>query len=118
MPISRHGVEVGAIGGLANLLIFQHFMPPVADVQATTQFNTSLEKNEREALVLGTIWTGILTALTRKAETFIIAGSILVAIDFAYKHANAVDPGTGKMASAGVEQQAYSLPDYETSGTG
>lgn len=119
MPVSRGAVEVGVIGAVGEFLIFNHFMPPVIDVRANQPMNSEIEKSERTGLIVGTVFLVLLTAYTQKVETFALAGGALVAIDFAYKHANAVHPSSGKMEAAGEEQSMYAVPDYdEDSGTG
>lgn len=119
MPVSRHAVEVGVLGGLGEALIFAHFMPSVADIRAEEPYNQDIEKAERTALLVGTGWLILLTAFTQKAETFAIAGAVLVGVDFAFKHANATYPGSGTMQPPGSssDMTLSPLPDY-TEGTG
>lgn len=121
MALSRSAVEVGVVGAVGEFLIFNHFMPPVIDVRANQPFNSEIEKSERTGLIVGTIFLALLVGFSPgKLETFAIAGGALAALDFAYKHANAVTPGSGKMESgSGGEQELYPMPDYESSeGTG
>lgn len=120
MPLSRSAVEVGVIGAVGEFLIFNHFMPPVIDVRANQPNDSEIEKSERTALVVGSGFLILLAAFTQKVETFAIVGGALVAIDFAYKHANAVHPSSGTMqGNTGAEQTLYSVPDYENEeGTG
>lgn len=120
MPVSKAAVEVGVIGAVGEFLIFNHFMPPVIDVRAQQPYNKEIEKSERTGLIVGTAFLVLLTAFTQKVETFAIVGGALVAIDYAYKHANAVHPVSGTMqGQMGEEQSLYSVPDYEASeGTG
>jgi hypothetical protein len=120
MPISKAAVEVGVIGAVGEFLIFNHFMPPVIDVRANQPNDSEIEKSERTALLVGTAFLVLLSAFTQKVETFAIVGGSLVAIDFAFKHANAVSPGEGKVIpSSGQEESLYSVPDYEQQeGTG
>jgi hypothetical protein len=120
MPMSKAAVEVGVIGAVGEFLIFNHFMPPVCDVRSQQPYDSELEKSERTGLIVGTAFLALLTAFTQKVETFAIVGGALVAIDYAYKHANAVHPSTGTMQGGmGEDQSLYSVPDYEQSeGTG
>jgi hypothetical protein len=112
--ISRHAVEVGVLAGLGNLIIFNHFVPPVADIREVDPYNSDIEKSERTALVVATAWTLIVSAFTKKVETFAIAGAVLVGVDFAFKHANAVYPSTGTMQApgGGVSPTLAPIPDY------
>jgi hypothetical protein len=114
MPINRHAVEVGVLAGVANLLIFQHFMPSVADVKASQQFNPLVESSERTALLLSIGTTAVVATFVRSWETFLVGGIVIVGIDFAYKHANAVHPDTGTMEPPGgtSDGSVHPLPDY------
>lgn len=117
MPINRHAVELGVLVGLGDTLIFMHFLPPVSDVRAATPFNSQVESSERTALLVTTAFTLLVSGFARSLETFMIAGAVVIAVDFTYKHANAVNPNTNKMVPAGQAgltggQPPYNLPDY------
>jgi hypothetical protein len=120
MSLSRTAVEIGVIGAVGEFLIFNHFMPPVIDVRANQPYDTEIEKSERTGLIVGAAFLALLTSFSPgRIETFAIVGGALVAIDFAYKHANAVHPATGGVQSEmGQEQNIYSVPDYTAEGTG
>lgn len=123
MPtINRHAVEVGVLVSFGNLLIFQHFMPSVTDIKASDQFNPLVESSERTALLVATGFTALVSGFVRSWDTFLIAGATIVAIDFAMKHANAVNPDTGTMAGPGGASMdttsIHPLPNYEDSATG
>ena len=104
-------ISVGV--GLADVLIFQHFVPSVADIRVGDKFNKDIEHAELEGLAVGTAFTILVSIMTGGLEPFIVGGAILVGLDFATKHANAVDPNTGKVASAeSTESTSYPMPDY------
>lgn len=117
MPINRHAVEVGILTGIGNLLIFQHFMPPVTDVRVTDQFNPFVESSERTALLASVAFSGIVAGAVRSWDTFMVAAVVIIAADFAYKHANAVHPDTNSMQGPGGQSMdtsaVHSLPNYE-----
>lgn len=122
MPINRHAVEVGVLTAVGNLLIFQHFLPPVTDVKVSDQFNPFVESSERTALLLATGFSAVVAGAVRSWDTFMIAGIAIVVIDFAYKHANAVNPDTGNMSASGggtMDTSAlHPLPNYEDTQAG
>src|ERR1700758_3794724 len=96
--LSKSAVEMGVVGAVGEFLIFNHFMPPVADVRANQPYNKELEKSERTGLIVGAGFLALLTGFSPgKLETFIIVGGSLLLIDYAYKHANAVHPASGTM---------------------
>jgi hypothetical protein len=120
MALSRSAVEIGVVGAVGEFLIFSHFMPPVIDVRANQPHDSEIEKSERTGLIVGATFLALLTGFSPgKIETFAIVGGALLAMDFAYKHANAVHPASGGMEKPAAEQELYSIPDYEQSeGTG
>ena len=121
MALSRTAIEIGALGAVGEFLIFNHFMPPVIDVRANQPCDTEIEKSERTALFVGAAFLALLTSFSPgRIETFAIVGGGLVAIDFAYKHANAVHPATHTIQNeSGADQSLYAIPDYEQAdGTG
>jgi hypothetical protein len=118
---NRHAVEVGILAGIGNLLIFNHFMPPVADIKLQDPLNPLIESSEREALIAAIVFTSAVSVAVRSWDTFLIAGAVLVGVDFAVKHANAVSPDTGKMAGPATASLAapagtadHPMPDYST----
>jgi hypothetical protein len=116
MAINRHAVELGVVVGLVDTVIFLHFLPPVSDVKAAEPFNQDIETSERTALMVTTAFTLLVAGFARSIETFMIAGAIIVGTDFAFKHANAVVPGTSKMSPANANSidqgTSHPLPDY------
>ena len=91
-------------------------MPPVADVKAAQPFNQDIETSERTALMVTTAFTLLVAGFGRSLETFMIGGAVVVGVDFAFKHANAVVPGTSKMAppiAQGMDVgSSHPMPDY------
>lgn len=114
MPVNRRAVEVGVLAGVGNLLIFQHFMPPVTDVKAADQFNPFAESSERTALLFAVGFSAAVATFVQSWETFLVAGIVIVGVDFAYKHAIAVHPATGTMKAPGQEDSGniHPMPDY------
>lgn len=115
MAMSRSAVEIGVIGAVGEFLIFNHFMPPVLDVRSNQPHDSEIEKAERTGLLVGAAFLALLVSFSPgRIETFAIVGGALVAVDFAFKHANAVHPASGTMQGMmGAEQSLYTLPDYE-----
>jgi len=118
MPVipNRHAVELGVLVGVGNLLIFQHFMPPVTDVKMGEQYEQTAERSERTALLVAIGFSAVAATFVRSWDTFLIAGVAIIGVDFAYKHAIAVHPATGTMNSPGGDSldmaNVHPLPDY------
>jgi hypothetical protein len=117
MPINRHAVEVGVLAGIGNLLIFQHFMPSVTDVRVSDQFNPFVESSERTALLASVAFNAIVAGAVRSWDTFMVGALVIIAVDYAYKHANAVHPDTNRMTGPGGQEMdtsaVHPLPSYE-----
>lgn len=117
MAEDRSGLMFGILVGVVDVMIWRHFVPPVSDIRTADAFNVDIEKAERTALLVGTGFTLVTAGLARSAEVFAIGGLILVALDFATKHANAVNPDTHTMqqvTGSQDESTTYPMPDYSS----
>ena len=109
------GIGYGIMVGIVDVLIWRHFVPTVADIRTAEPFNQDIEKAERTALLVGTGFTLVVAGFARSAEVFAIGGLVLVALDFATKHSNAVSPQTGKAAQQmPTESTSFPMPDYSS----
>jgi hypothetical protein len=119
---ARGGLATGVMVAIVDVLIWRHYVPNVCDVRTATPYNTDVEAAERMALTAGTIFTLIAALYARSMEVFAIGGLVLVALDFSTKYANAVNPDTGKLASAQAQTNdltdSFPMPDYATSDAG
>jgi hypothetical protein len=111
MPI-RNEMTVGILTGVVDALIWTHFMPSIADIKEVPQFNGNIESTERTALLICTGFTLLTAGFARSAKVFAIGGVVILGLDFATKHANTVNPQTGKMAQASDTSTSYPMPDY------
>jgi hypothetical protein len=120
LPDER-AVQLGVLVAIGNLLIFQHYLPPVVDERAGDQFDTAAEKAEREALFVSIAFSAVVAGYVRNWHTFVIAGLGIVIVDFAHKHANAINPFSqtmqvpGGTIPSGLDASGvHNLPDYQT----
>jgi hypothetical protein len=95
-----HKALIGVAVAVGNILVYSHFVPPIADVRIAEPMDSDVENAERKALIYTSAFTAMVALLTRSKEVFIIGGIVIVAEDFATKHANAVNPDTGKMTQS------------------
>ena len=120
MPrITAQGAAAGVFVAVGNLLIFQHFMgASVADVKHKSgPLDSDVEKMERQALYYSIGFTVLTSEIIGSVDTFLVAGTAIVMADFAYKHANAVNPHTGTMSSpngagGAIDGGGSPMPDY------
>lgn len=114
-------VTTGVLEAIGIYLIYNHSMPSVIDLRSAPAHDETAESTRHTAAIESAILIGAVFALTRDFNAFIIGGVALIAVDAKYKHANAVNPGTGKMDMSGSGQSvapqlssAYSLPAYDS----
>lgn len=112
----RSAMVPGVLVGIVDVLIWRHFVPSVADIRTAPALDGDIEAAERTALLVGTGFTLVVAGFARSAEVFAIGGLVMVALDFATKHANAVNPSTGKIEPATGTDTAtsYPMPDYQS----
>jgi hypothetical protein len=108
-----NGMVVGVMVGVVDVLIWKHFVgPSVSDIKTDFQaFDSNIESTERTALLVTSGFTLVCAGFARSAEVFAIGGMVILALDFATKHANAVNPGTGGMADPNMST-SYPMPSY------
>lgn len=112
-------VTTGVLEAIGIYLIYNHSLPGLHDVKSAPQHDDTLESTRRTAGIESAVLLGAVFALTRDFNALIIGGVSLLAVDSMYKHANAVNPGTGKADMSGGRQSisptlatSYALPDY------
>jgi len=119
MPANRSDaikILIGVAAAAAGILVYDRFVPSAADIRQAEPYDTDIETAERQGLFAATAIVLVSAGLAKSLEVFIIGGVAIVGIDFAIKHANAVNPSTGKMqgasAMSGVST-SYPMPDYQ-----
>ena len=96
MALSQESsILVGLAVGSSAWLAHQLGMPSISDIREVDANNLDIEKTERTAAwVSAGLITGV-ALVARDAGVFIIGGIMFVAINYWYKHANAVSPRSG-----------------------
>lgn len=90
------GTSVALIG--LDLAIYSTHLPSSADVRSTAPHNQAIDTARKSAT-----WTAIgvaaaLSLMTRDPNLFIFGGGAAVAMDWLYRHANAVHPMSGQVS--------------------
>lgn len=91
------GTVAGVISAAAVYLIYQNAMPSTTDLRTVAPHNTDADQARKTAAYESAALLGIVFAVTRNLDAFIIGGSAMFGIDLMYRHANAVHPATGKV---------------------
>ncbi len=79
--------------------VHQNITPNLADVRAAATGDGDVSSTERVATAIGLGLAGGVALLAQDATVFIIGGSMAVAMAWAYRHANTVNPDTGRVTA-------------------
>jgi hypothetical protein len=110
-------ITIGLAEAAAVYVIYQSALPTHADIRSADAHNTDIEASRKRAAWKAASILGLVFLITQDLNSFLIGGAALAGIDVMVKHANAVHPGTGKMAGPVAPQgseldTATPLPDY------
>ena len=116
-------VMVGLAEAAAVYVIYQSALPSHADVRSAPAHNTDVESARKAAAWKAAAVLGFVFLLTQDLNSFLIGGLALGGIDLMTKHANGINPATGKLAAGsgittpdqpGVTGNAvaFPLPEY------
>jgi len=112
------GVMVGLGTAIAVALIYNSQLPSGADIRAGNPNNSDIESARKAAAWKSAGLIGLVFLVTRDLNAFIISGATLTGVDYAAKHHNAINPGSGKLQSdstTAAPSNVYSMPDYSQS---
>jgi hypothetical protein len=115
-----HAVITGVLLGGASAVIYAKSLPPLIDIRMAPPNNDDVEAQRKHAaLTSAAIIIGV-SAITRDANVFIIAGAMFGLTDYLVKHANGTNPATGKLDTGNDglsivqgSPQYHPLPEYQ-----
>lgn len=110
-------VTTGLGEAAAILAIYMGALPSHADIRSADPHNTDVEATRKKAAWMSGALIGLVFVMTRDRNSALIGGAALAGVDFLVKHANGVQPGTGKLAGADQgppadNDTAFPLPSY------
>jgi hypothetical protein len=112
-------VTIGLAQAAVVFEIYQHYLPTHTDIRAADAHNSDVEAARKKAAWTSALFLGLVFFMTQDIDSATIGGAALAGIDLMTKHANAVNPNTGKMSTNTAPADnvgAFPLPDA-TSGT-
>lgn len=83
------GIALGT--GAIVWAVNQSTMPPLANVRNSPAGNVALQKSRRTATIMSGLFVGLVYWLTKDPVPVIVGGSVVVALDIAHRHADAVN---------------------------
>jgi len=117
-------VAIGLGEAALVYVIYQNALPPMVDIRTADPHDRDVEGSRKAAAWKSAIMIGVVWAFTRDTNALLIGGAAMAGMDLMVKHANGVNPSTGKLAGSGGDagvlsggmaadnDVAYPLPDY------
>jgi hypothetical protein len=96
----QESLATGAALAFGIIALYDHFMPNIADQKAAPANLNVLDKARFHATIVACAIVGGVSVLAKDPTIFVIGGTTVVALDFAHRHANAVNPATQQVAPA------------------
>jgi hypothetical protein len=118
-PQGSIGIALGT--GALVWATFSSTLPPIANVRATLPGNKALNSSRRTATAISAGIVGLVYWLTKDPIPVIVGGSLVVALDAAHRHADAVHPASQTVintAGYGPSDGAQSSGIKSSAGTG
>lgn len=112
MPLKPEAsLTVGLATGVLVYSIYQGAMPNVAEVRASAMEDDVIQGSERMATWTAAGTVAAVSLIAKDMTVFIIGGAAVVALAWWYRHADQVNPDTGKAAPRPARVDADMLTD-------
>lgn len=110
-------VMLGLANGAIILAIYNGTIPNITFIRTGDSHDDDVESTRKAAAWTSAAILGFMFLVTRDRNSFLIGGLVLAGTDMMVKHANGVNPGTGKLDSQhgqSITEDAniYPMPDY------
>jgi len=94
-------LPVALATGAIVYVTYDHMLPPAADCRVAGMNDSNLESCERQAAWVSAAIVGAVSLVAKDPNIFIVGGAMIVALSWLHRHANAVNPDTGKLGTGG-----------------
>jgi len=92
-------VMVSLATGAIVYAVYDGALPSIAETHATEAHNGSIESSRKKAVWTSAAVVGAMFLLTHDPNVFMVGGGAVILLDWMHRHANSVNPTTGKMVS-------------------
>lgn len=119
LPGVDSATTVGVLTAAGVYLIYNNALPSIADVRTAASHDDDVDTARKHAAIMSVVIIGGVFLISRDVNSYIISGAALVGLDLMYKHANAINPGTGRVDVLGSgdgipDNTLHPIPDYDT----
>lgn len=92
----------GVLTALGVYMIYTNSLPNITDIKMAQPDDRAVESARKHAAWKSAALIGVVFLVARDLNSYIISGTALVGIDLMHKHANQVNPTTGKVHDDGT----------------
>lgn len=92
-------VMVSLATGAIVIATYDQSLPSIAESHNTEPHNASLESSRKKAVWSSAAVVGAMFLLTHDPNVFMVGAGTAIVLDWMHRHANSVNPGTGKMVA-------------------
>lgn len=118
-------VSIGTGLAVAGLVyaIYSNATPPIADIRAGEPGNRDIDASRKLAAWSAVGVVSAVSLIAKDGTVFILGGTMVVMLDWWHRHANEVNPVTGKATYPPGEEEMVDVPDvdpadYDSAGAG
>lgn len=95
-------LTVALATGTLVYAIYTNATPTLADVRSVDSFNQDIESAERQASWTAAAAVAGISLLSKDPGPFILGGAMVIVMAWSHRHANAVNPLTGRALGDGI----------------
>lgn len=92
-------VMVSLATGAIVYAVYQGALPSIAESHATEPHNASIESSRKKAVWTSAGVVGAMFLMTHDPNVFMVGAGATILLDWMHRHANSVNPTTGKMVA-------------------
>jgi hypothetical protein len=101
MPLKPEvSLSVALATGTLVYAIYSNATPTLADIRSADQYNADLNGARRSATWTAAAAVAGISLVSKDPGPFIVGGAMLIAMDWMHRHADAVNPLTGRAVAA------------------
>jgi hypothetical protein len=83
--------------GAVVMVVYDHALPSIADTRVGGQYDPHLDSSERQAAWTSAAVVGGVSLIAKDPTIFVVGGAMIVALSWWHRHANCVNPDSGKV---------------------
>ena len=101
MPLKPEvSIPVALATGTMVYAIYSNTTPSIADIRTADQFNADVASSRKQAAWTAAAVVAGISLITKDPNPFILGGALIIGMDWAHRHADMVNPLTGRAVAA------------------